>query len=407
MNITTVTQGITRITANVENILFEGFWELPDGVSLNSYIVQGDKTAIIDGMINFNDLSAAFKRALDKIDVSLENADYLIVNHMEPDHSGWIETIESLKPDAKVVCTQKAAALLDAFFGHKDNIMIVKDGDTLDLGADRVLTFHEIPNIHWPETMATFDTLSGTLFPCDAFGSYGKVYENGYDDLLNEDELKKYEAEAARYYSNIIATFSTFMTKAIDKLKELPIKIIAPGHGIVWRKNPERIFDDYARYASYQKGPCKPEITLLWGSMYGMTRRAVDHIIDSFDDSDIKLHILNVVSESISDILSLVWQSTGVILAMPTYEYKMFPPMASALEEICRKKAQNKLAFRIGSYGWSGGAQRELDEIIERNRANWSFIEPVEFNGSATNEDFKLIEERTKELIALVKKATE
>ena len=293
------------------------------------------------------------------------------------------------------------------FFGWTKNIRVVGDGDSVDLGAGRVLTFHEIPNVHWPDTMATFDTLSGTLFSCDAFGSYGKVSDKGYDDLLSEKELVHYESEAERYYANIIAAFSLFMNKALDKVAKLPVKIIAPGHGIVWRKNPERIIRDYTRYASYQKGPCRPEVALLWGSMYGMTKKGVDRIIDTFCDNGCQLHVHNIIDDSISKILASVWRSTGVILAMPTYEYKMFPPMASVLEEVCRKKAQNRLAFRIGSYGWSGGANNDLEEIMQRNRANWEFLPPVEYNGSPSEEELELMTERTKELIKRVKEAAE
>ncbi len=383
MNITNVSEGITRITTNVENILFEGFWDLPHGVSLNSYIIKGEKTAIVDGVLCYNDLADHFKDALNKMDVKIENVDYLIINHMEPDHSGWISTIKKLKPEAKILCSQKSASLLDAFFGHTENIQVVKEGDTVDLGAGRVLQFIDIPNVHWPDTIATFDTLSGTLFPCDAFGSYGSVDADGYDDLLSDERLDFYESEALRYYANIIAAFSLFVEKAVAKCNALPINIIAPGHGIVWRKDPKRILDDYARYAGYQKGPCKKEVTLLWGTMYGMTGKAVNAVVETFKDAGMTLHIHNVSESTWSHILASVWQSQGVVLAMPTYEYKMYPPMASVLEEVCRKKAQNKLAFRLGSYGWSGGAQKDLDELMERYHTGWRFIESVEFNGNA------------------------
>ena len=399
MNITNVTDGITRITTNVENILFEGFWDLPHGVSLNSYIIKGEKTAIVDGVLCYSDLSEHFKEALNKADVTLETVDYLIINHMEPDHSGWISTLEKLNPKAKILCSQKSAALLDAFFEHTKNIEIVKEGDTVDLGAGRVLQFIDIPNVHWPDTIATFDTLSGTLFSCDAFGSYGNVHADGYDDMLDEKALDFYESEALRYYANIIAAFSLFVDKAVDKCRALPIKIIAPGHGIVWRKDPKRIIDDYARYASYQKGPCKKEATLLWGTMYGMTGKAVSVIIDEFKKANIPLHIHNVSEDTWSHMLASVWKSQGVVLAMPTYEYKMYPPMAAVLEEICRKKALNRLAFRTGSYGWSGGAQKDLEEMMTRYRTGWDFIEPVEFNGNAKAADIESIRKGCQSLI--------
>jgi anaerobic nitric oxide reductase flavorubredoxin len=405
MNITKVAEGVTRLTANLENILFEGFWEIPNGVSLNSYVIKGEKTAIIDGVLAFSDLSKAYLTALGKLDVSLDTVDYIIINHMEPDHSGWINTLKSINKDAKIICGQKSAVLLNSFCSITKNVEIIKDGDTLDLGAGRVLTFKEIPNVHWPDTIATFDTLSGTLFSCDAFGSYGKVTNKGYDNLLLEKELEFYEHEAIRYYSNIMAAFSPAVEKAIEKCSDLPINIIAPGHGIVWRENPKRIIDDYKRYVSYQKGPCKNHITILIGSMYGMTKQGVDHAIEFLKDEDVTIHLHNVSEESWGTILASVWKSTGIIVAMPTYEYKMYPPMASLLEEISKKKVQNRKAFRIGSYGWSGGAQKELNEIMTKYNTGWEFIEPVEYMGCPTNEDLKAIKKGVKQLVKKVKDA--
>src|SRR5699024_8898956 len=134
--------------------------------------------------------------------------------------------------------SKKSADLLDAFFDHKENIIIVGDDDTLDLGNGHVLEFVEIPNVHWPDTMVTFDSKTGTLFSCDAFGSFGSLTKGNFDDFLSEEDLRAYEYEAVRYYSNIVASFSKPVKKAIEKCSGLPIKIIAPGHGIVWRENP-------------------------------------------------------------------------------------------------------------------------------------------------------------------------
>jgi len=400
MNITKVAEGITKLTANIENILFEGFWEIPNGVSLNSYIVRGEKTAMIDGVFDFKDVSDAHIRALERADIDVKKIDYIIINHMEPDHTSWIENMDKFNKDTKIVCGAKSAKLLDAFFGYTDNVQIVKDGDTLDLGKGRVLTFKEIPNLHWPDTIATFDRLSGTLFSCDAFGSYGKVGKDGYDDTLSEEKIVHYEQEAVKYYSNVIATFSMAVSAALKKLETLEIKIIAPGHGIVWRNNPDRIINDYIRYASYQKTPNKKEVAILIGSMYGMTRKGAEKAIEAFEGEDVKLHVHDVVEDSWSAILASVWQSQGIILAMPTYEYKMYPPMASVLEEVCKKKAMNRKAFRLGSFGWSGGAQKELDEIMEKNRSSWTFLKPVEFMGAPRKQDLQDIKSRVKQLIA-------
>lgn len=402
MHVSKVTEGIYQLSANVEDILFEGLWEIPNGVSINSYIVKGEKTAIIDGVCDWDGVPEHLFELLEELDIKPESIEYVVLNHMEPDHTGWIENLKKVNSNFKVVCTKKAVPLLEAFFNHSENVIVVGDGDTLDLGG-RELQFAEIPNVHWPDTMATFDVQTGTLFSCDAFGSYGKVDHGNYDDLLTEEDLKFYEEEAVRYYANIVAAFSMFVDKAIAKCANLPIKIIAPGHGVVWRENPARIIEDYKKYASYQKGPAKNEITVIWGSMYGMTEKGVNHAVALLEKEDIKVNVHRVPQDSWGTVLASIWTSTGVVLAMPTYEYKMFPPMAAVLEEIGKKKVVNRKAFRLGSYGWSGGAQRELDDIMTRLKMNWEFIEPAEYIGSPDVEDFDKIENGIKELVKIVK----
>ena len=405
MNVTKVTEDIYQLSVNIENILFEGLWEIPNGVSVNSYIIKGEKTAIVDGVCGWDGVPESLFKLLGKLEIDPRSIEYLIINHMEPDHSGWIEDFKKINNDFKIVCSQKSAELLDAFYNHKENITIVKDNDTLDLGKGHVLKFAEIPNVHWPDTIVTFDTLTGTLFSCDAFGSFGKVTDSNYDDLLKQEEIEFYEREAVRYYSNIVGAFSMPTKKAIEKCAPLPIKIIAPGHGIVWRKNPSKIIEDYIRYVSYQKGPAKEEITIIWGSMYGMTEKAVNYVAELLEKESIKVNSHQVPQESWGTVLASAWNSTGIILAMPTYEYKMFPPMAAVLEELGKKKVQGRKAFRFGSYGWSGGAQKELDEIMSRYCMNWDFIESVEFKGAPREEDLRLIGDRVKELVKIVKES--
>jgi anaerobic nitric oxide reductase flavorubredoxin len=400
---TRVTKDTYLLSVNIENILFEGLWEIPNGVALNSYIIKGEKTAIVDGVCGWNGVPQQLYNLLYKLDIDPQSIEYLIINHMEPDHSGWIEDFRQFKPDFKVICSRKSAELLKHFYGYTDNIISVGDNDTLDLGNGHIMQFYEIPNVHWPDTMVTFDTMTGTLFTCDAFGSFGKVEESSYDDMLTEEQLTFYEKEAVRYYANIVAAFSVPVKKAIEKCESLPTRIIAPGHGIVWRGNPARIVQDYSRYASYQKGPALEEITIIWGSMYGMTEKAVSHAVKILEDENISYHIHRLPETPWGTVLASVWTSTGVILAVPTYEYKMFPPAAAILDEIGKKKVQNRKAFLMGSFGWSGGAQKELDEILDRNRMNWGLLEPAVFRGNALEGDLKKIEERVRELVRLVR----
>jgi flavorubredoxin len=403
MKTTEVTDGVFRLSANVDDILFESIWPVPNGVSMNSYIVKGEKAAIVDGVCDWDGVPETLYAQLDQMNLDIKDIDYVIMNHLEPDHSGWFDSFLKLREDVTVIASEKGAELVKYFYGYEGDVRAVKHGDTLDLGDGRVLMFAEIPNVHWPETIATYDTKSKTLLPCDAFGSFGSIGEKMYDDQMDEKDLAFYEQEAERYYANIVGPFSIFVQRAIKKLEDIDVKIVAPGHGIVWRQNPQKIIDDYIRYASYSKGPAKTDVTVLYASMYGMTARGVDPVVEGLESEGVTVHVHKVPETDWSFALASIWQSSGVVIGTPTYEYKMFPPMAALIEEIGRKKALNRKAFRFGSYGWSGGAQKELDDLMQRNRTNWEFLEPVEFRGAPTQEHLDLIRQRGKELAIEVK----
>lgn len=399
MSINKVAEGIYKLSANIEEMLFEGIWEMPNGVNLNSYIVKGEKTAIIDGVCDWDGVPETFFGLLEEMDVDIQTVEYVIINHMEPDHSGWIDELKHLRPDIKIYCSMAASRLLEAFYGKVENITIVRNGDVLDLGG-RELQFISTPNVHWPDTIMTIDSLTKTVFSCDMFGSFGIIQPHkGFDDELTELELDDFVEDTLRYYSNILANFSSFVLKAIDKLRLIDPKIIAPGHGIVWRKNPERIINHYETLAKYQTGLAKREITILWSSMYGMTEKAVNYIEDRLKEKKIKVKAHNIMENSWGTMLTSAWESTGYILAMPTYEFKMFPPMAGLIEELHKKGYKDRIVFRLGSYGWSGGAEKDLKEILTRNNSTWELLESVEFKGAAVQEDFDLINQRLDELV--------
>jgi anaerobic nitric oxide reductase flavorubredoxin len=397
-----IADGIHLLTMNVEDILFEGIWELANGVTLNSYIVQGEKAAIIDGVIGWDGVPETLYRSLEEIGVEPQKIDYLVVNHMEPDHSGWISNFRRIKDDFTIICTDKAAKMVASFYGE-DRIRIVKEGDTLDLGKGKVLSFHPVPNVHWPDTMYTYERKTKTLFSCDMFGAFGRMGDHCFDDELSADESDFFESEGIRYYSNVMTTFTSSLRKAIEKVKALEINIIAPGHGPVYRKNPQKIIADYSRFSQYAEGAGKNEVTILWGSMYGMTAKAVDHVESILQREGVKYNKLELPLESDSEMVATVFKAAGIIIAAPTYEYKLFPPVAAALNEVGRKKITGKLAFRFGSYGWSGGAEKELNEIIERNKMKWDFIEPVEFEGAPKQEDLRRVEAGVLALIEKMK----
>ena len=397
-----VADGIHMLTMNVEDILFEGIWEIANGVTLNSYIVQGEKTAIIDGVIGWDGIPETLYRNLEEIGVDPKNIDYLIVNHMEPDHSGWISNFRKIKDDFTIICTDRAAKMVASFYGE-DKIRVVKEGDTLDLGKGKVLSFHPVPNVHWPDTMYTYERGTKTLFSCDMFGTFGRMGDHCFDDELVPEEIDFFEFEGIRYYSNVMTTFTPSLIKAIEKAKAMGANIIAPGHGPVYRKNPQKIIDDYTRFSQYAKGAGKNEVTILWGSMYGMTAKAVDYVEGILQREGVKYNKLEMPKVSHSEMVATVFKSAAIIIAAPTYEYNLFPPVAAALNELGRKKITGKVAFRFGSYGWSGGAEKELKEIIERNRMNWNFIESVEFEGAPKGEDLVKVEAGVLKLIEKMK----
>jgi anaerobic nitric oxide reductase flavorubredoxin len=406
MKATSVSDGIYRLSANGgREILFESMWPLPNGVAMNSYVVRGKETAIIDGVCGWDGVPQTLFRQLEEMNIGLKDIRYVILNHLEPDHTGWLEPFLQLHDDFQLIASAKGLELVRSFYGYEKNLRAVADGDSLDLGDGKELLFKEIPNVHWPETIATFETGSRTLFPCDLYGSFGSVEQEGaYDDQLDEQGLAFFEEEASRYYSNILATFSSSVGRAIDKLEALKPRIIAPAHGLVWRKNPERIVRLYRSHVGYAQGKAEPEITVIWGSMYGMTERSVEAVVQGIREERVPVHVFRVPQDHISHILASAWRSSGIVLAAPTYEYKLFPPMAAALDELGRKKVVRRKAFRFGSYGWSGGAQKELEEITGRLRMNWDFAEPYEFAGAPTERDLAELRERGRSFAAEVKR---
>jgi len=400
-----VTKDIFRISVNAEpnSLLFESIWPIPEGVSMNSYVVRGEKTAIIDGVCGWDGVPETLFRLLGEIGVSFESIDYVIVNHMEPDHSEWLSKFVKMRPGIAIYTTEKAKALLKAFFNIEENIHVVKTGDTLDLGNGHVLQFGETPNVHWPETMFTFDQKEGVLFPCDAFGSFKSVPEFAYDDKLSSAELEAFDPETLRYYANIVGPFSSAVKKAIEKYNQLDIRIIAPGHGLVWRKNWKKIYYDYARYADYADGPAEEAILLVWSSMYGNTERAVKVAREELQRTGITFYEHRIPDAHISFILRDAWRSSGIIVAAPTYEYKMFPLMAPVIDELAKKKIRNRKAFHFGSYGWKSGTQEELDEINERNKSKWDYIDPVTFVCNPDQRSMDIVKQGVNSLVSSVR----
>lgn len=366
--------------------LFEGLWPISkEGVSYNSYLIDDEKTAIIDLMKSFK--GDEYFAQIDEI-TDVSKIDYIIINHMEPDHSGLLRTLRRISPDVTLVGTAKTRKLLEDFFSITDNIEVVKDGDTLSLGK-RTLQFFETPFLHWPETMMTYEPSERILFSCDAFGGYGAIRGAIFNDSC--DNIEFYEKEALRYYVNIVANYSPRVLSAIAKLADIPVEVIAPSHGLIWKETPSHIVDLYKKWAEFATGETEPGVTLIYGSMYGNTEVVMNAVAQGISKAGLPVEIFDAARTHVSYILPSLWTKRGVMIGAPTYEVSLFPPMAEVLNMAVKKRIKNKKAAYFGSYGWSGGALREMQEIIKPLK--WDIIDTFEFIGAPSEKDVRRAEE--------------
>lgn len=380
--------------------LFEGLWPIPHGVSLNSYVVKGERTALIDLVRDWTNAPMMLGDQLNQIGTGISNIDYLILNHLEPDHTGWLREFKALNPKVKIYTTAKGVELVKSFYKIDDGLVAVKSGDILDLGDGVILHFIEMPNVHWPETMATYEPESGTLFSCDAFGSFGALGDRVFDDQFDAAEHCFYEKESIRYYANIVSSFGLFVKRAIEKLAPLDINVVAPSHGIIWRKNPETIITRYARYAEMLDKNRDREVCVVWGSMYGNTEKGLKAVLEGLESEGVRYVLHKVPDEDVSFALADAYRCEGIVIAMPTYEYKMFPPMSYVLELFERKHVWNRKALRIGSYGWVGGAKKDYDAKVAPLK--WESVESLEWAGSPDDATLSALKDRGVQLARLV-----
>ena len=376
--------------------LFEGLWPITqEGVSYNAYLINDEKTAIVD-LAKALKTNEFFDQIHQVVDVS--QLDYVIINHMEPDHTGVLRTLRRMAPQATILGTQKTRDMLESFYGITEGVQVVQDGDTLSLGR-HTLQFVYAPFVHWPETMMTYEVGKRILFSCDAFGSYGALRGSIFDDECTDSEF--YTREALRYYVNIVAVFSRPVLKAIAKLAEVPVDIIAPSHGLIWRANPQLIVDLYRKWAEYATGPTEAAITMLYGSMYGNTEKMMNAVAQGISQEGVPLRIFDVNHTHVSYILSYLWTRQGVVIGAPTYEGSLFPPMAQVLDMAHTKRIRNKTVARFGSYGWSGGAQRHFERLIEPLK--WELTNSFEFVGCPSDDDLRRGEEFGIQFARLIK----
>lgn len=405
MTITPIADGIQLVSVNAEGFLFEGMWDLPYGVSVNSYVVGKNEVALIDGICGWDQTKEGLDAFLDQAGIELQNIKYVILNHMEPDHTEWLGAFINFYQDFDIYCSKQAGELVEHFFGKDDRIHPITDGESLSLDDGHTFTFITAPGVHWPDTIMTYEETTGTLFSCDNFGAFGLLKQH-VDEFCTEEEMQFIETQQQRYYADILATFSTAVGMSIKKAKAKEPAIIAPGHGLVWKTNVDRIIQDYERYVEYAKGVAKEEVLVLCGSMYGMSEKMAHHISQILDREGMKNRMISVNTTDLGTILQHAWSATGIIVVASTYELHLFPPMAYALEEMGKKNIKNRIGFYTGSYGWSGGGNKEFNAILDRNRMKWDLLEGYEFRGTPKDEDKKVVEEKVLEVVKKVREVT-
>jgi flavorubredoxin len=358
--------------------LFDGLWPIKnEGVSYNSYLIKDEKTAVIE--LSKDVTTADYFNKLQTV-IDPTRIDYVIINHMEPDHTGALEEMRNLNPKVTLVGTEKTKAMLASFYGITENIHVVEEGETISLGR-HALRFYSTPNVHWPETMMTYEANQKVLFSCDGFGGFGKLDEGIFDD--NCLKLDWYEQEASRYFSNIVVSFSKPVLMAIAKLANLSIDMVAPSHGIIWRKDPQRIIQLYEKWSKYHES-AEPGITFLVGSVYHFTEKMALSVEEGMKRTGIKVNRFNVATTNISYMLPSLIAMQGVAIGAPTYEGRLYPAMNQALDMAAFKHLINKKAIYFGSFGWGGGALRQLTEKLETMK--WDLTDSLEFIGRPTAE---------------------
>ncbi len=343
---------------------FENMLPLPYGVSYNSYLIVDEKVALIDTVeISFGDIF------IDKIQSQLKDRtiDYLIINHMEPDHSGSISLIRKYYPNITLVGNKKTLEMVHGYYGIDDNTLEIGDGSTLSLGKHN-LQFYLTPMVHWPETMMTFDETEKVLFSGDAFGSFGTLDGGVLDTQIN---LDKYWDEMYRYYANIVGKYGAPVQKALQKLTPVDIQIICSTHGPVWKEYASKAVDIYDQLSRYEG---REGAVIVYGSMYGNTERMAEAVAQGLVMNGIKNVVIhNVAKSDASVILRDIFKYKGLVIGSPTYCNDLHPEIHSLLTKMELRQIKKRDFAFFGSFSWAGITTKKLSEFGEKMK--WRVID--------------------------------
>lgn len=390
-----VTENIYWIGGNDRRLeRFENMFPIPKGISYNSHLILDEKTMVMDTVDQ-----AIRMQYLENIKYLLNgrDLDYLVVNHMEPDHCGNIEDLLKIYPNMKIVGNSKTFKFFEQFYNvsPSENYYEVKEGDVIDLGKHKI-QFFNMPMVHWPEVMVAYEQTEKILFSADAFGTFGALNGNIFNDQVDFEGY--YLSEARRYYTNIVGKYGAQVQIALKKLSGLDIKIIAPLHGPIWRDNLDYLLDKYNKWSSYT--PEKQGVVIVYGSMYGNTENAANCIANKLAQqgvTDIKVY--DVSKTHPSYIIADAWKYSNLVIASPTYNGGLYLVMDALLHEMASLNFQNRKVSILGNYTWATGALASIKERLSKMKDIEIIGNPLDINSSVKDNQEAALDEMVQEIV--------
>lgn len=399
-NIRNVTDKILWVGASDRRLhLFENMFPIPDGVAYNSYVIMDEKIAILDTAD-----SSVTRQYQENLAAALagRQPDYLVVNHMEPDHCADIAELAKLYPSMQIVGNQKTFGLMNQFYNMDlaDRTLVVKEGDVLDLGEHK-LNFVMAPMVHWPEAMMTFESTHGILFSADAFGSFGAL-----DGSLFNDENRNphgLHSEMRRYYSNIVGKYGMQVQSVLKKAATLDIKMICPLHGPVWREDLAWLLDKYQKWSSYT--PEENTVAIFYGSMYGNTAEAADLLAGKLAEAGVKgVTVRDVSKTDVSYLISDVFRASHLVLASPTYNNGLYPKMANFIEDMKALNVQNRTVSIIENGSWAPQSGKVMREMLGEMKNMTVLEKSLSIRSALKQEQLAVLDEMTAEILEALNK---
>ena len=353
---------------------FHGY-ETRRGSSYNAYLVRDDKTALID-TVKGEYAGELLRRVGELVDTG--SLDYVVCNHAEPDHSGGLPAVMRAYPNAELVCNAKCrAALLKHYDAKGWRFKVVADGESISLGK-RSLTFLDTPMVHWPESMFTFVPEEKLLFSMDAFGQhYASAYR--FDD---EEPLHDVMAEAKTYFANIVMLYGRPIARVMERASGLDIDMIAPSHGVIWRKHVVKILETYAEWVEHKP---RAKVMVVYDTMWQSTRRMAEAIVEGVLQEDVDARLYNAGTESLTTLATEVLDTVGLACGSPALNTTLMPQVAAALTYLKGLKPTGKLGFAFGSYGWSKGGAGAVEDYLKSMKIEITH-EPIQVQFVPTQE---------------------